>query len=195
MQEKFTDILIKYSSIDTSFGSDKNTSHSYGSVYDTYFSEYKEKAENILEIGFDGGFSLLAYNDYFTNAKIYGIDIKNGIKANFQDKGKERIQYFIGDALENETINQAFPKETKFDIIIEDGSHDPSHQIQHFRDFCPYVKEGGIYIIEDINGYYFQTVKENIEKIANENSFSLNVHDLRGVKRRFDDILIVLKKI
>jgi cephalosporin hydroxylase len=189
----FTDILMKYSSVDTSFGTDKNTSHSYGSVYNMYFSEYKEKAENILEIGFDGGYSLLAYNDYFQNAKIYGIDIKNGIRANIN--GQERIKFFIGDALEKETINKSFPKNTLFNIIIEDGSHDPNHQIQHFRDFSEYVKKGGLYIIEDINGFYFNVIKESIEKIANEKSFRMIVHDLRGVKGRFDDILIVLKKI
>jgi hypothetical protein len=49
----FINLLDKYGSINTSYGTDKNTSHSYGSVYEKIFSPIKESTESILEIGFD----------------------------------------------------------------------------------------------------------------------------------------------
>ncbi len=39
----------------------------------------------------------------------------------------------------------------KFDIIIDDGSHADSDQWKSLGNFFPYLKEGGIYVIEDIN--------------------------------------------
>jgi len=37
-----------------------------------------------------------------------------------------------------------------FDVIVEDGSHVPSHQLISFETLWPSVKPGGVYIVEDI---------------------------------------------
>ena len=71
----FIHLLDKYGSINTSYGTDKNTSHSYGPVYEKIFSPIKDSTKSILEIGFDSGISLQVYSEYFQNATIYGIDI------------------------------------------------------------------------------------------------------------------------
>ena len=44
-------------------------------IYEKYFSEYKDKEINIMEIGVDKGKSLKLWRNYFTKAKICGIDI------------------------------------------------------------------------------------------------------------------------
>jgi hypothetical protein len=187
--ESFTHILKKYESIDTSFGTDKNTSHSYGESYDIIFKEYKDSATEILEIGFDGGYSLLAYHDYFTNATIYGMDIHNNCRVNLSDK--PRISVHFGDATLQENIEKF---NTMYDIVIEDASHLPEHQIKHFVDFSKFVKPGGIYIIEDVHEKYIDIIRNILKPISEKTGFSMEVIDLREKKNRFDDIIIVFKK-
>lgn len=54
---------------------DKNTTHSYLPLYETLLKGKKDTAKKILEIGICRGGSLKLWNDYFTNATVYGIDI------------------------------------------------------------------------------------------------------------------------
>ena len=68
---------------------DKNTYHSYLPLYQKLMENKKETAKNVLEIGisFNSG-SIKLWNDFFTNATIYGLDIMEysriweGIKHN-----------------------------------------------------------------------------------------------------------------
>ena len=185
----FCEILKKYENINTSYGTDKNTVHSYGGVYENLFSTYQKGASKILEIGFDSGASLQAYSDYFENASIYGIDINDNCAEVY--KKNPKINIYIGDATKENTIRQ-FPYE--YDIIVEDASHLPEHQIRHFQDYCKFVKKEGLYIIEDVHENYFELVKNETRKIGENNGFTMEVFDLRPMKNRFDDILIVFKK-
>ena len=185
----FSEVLKKYNSVDTQFGTDKMTSHSYQTVYDNIFSNYKESCKSLLEIGFDGGFALQAYSEYFPNAFIYGIDIKDARSEGLKTNSKVRV--FVGDACSKEAINHF---NLEFDIIIEDASHLSEHQIQHFRDYNKYVKKDGIYIIEDIHESSVDIVLQETTKIAKENGFTYKLYDLRYVKNRFDDIIIIFKK-
>jgi hypothetical protein len=61
---------------------DKNTRHSYLSLYEELLKSKKETAKNILEIGIGSsdqgitnGGSIKLWHDYFTNATVYGLDI------------------------------------------------------------------------------------------------------------------------
>ena len=44
-------------------------------IYEKYLKDYKNEEINILEIGVDRGDSLRLWREYFTKAKICGIDI------------------------------------------------------------------------------------------------------------------------
>jgi len=183
-----SDIFDKYGAINTHQGTDKTTTHSYGKVYNKYFSSIRESTESVLEIGIDSGMALQAYSEFFINAQIYGIDIGDNVKQSVKDN--RRVNLYFGDATNQDVVNHF---NTEFDIIVEDASHKPEHQIQHFKDFNKFVKPGGYYIIEDVNGQYYSKVLEETKKIAN-NDFECIVHDLRREKNRFDDILIVFRK-
>jgi hypothetical protein len=54
----------------------------------------------------------------------------------------------------NELINKIGYKE--LDFILDDGSHIPEHQIMSFNILFDLVKDGGIYIIEDIETSYWK---------------------------------------
>jgi len=182
------DILNQYSAVNTHYGTDKTTSHSYGTVYNHLFGPYKH-ADSILEIGFDGGASLLAYADYFQNATIYGIDIENNLLDTV--KTHPRIKTYIGDATFDTTIHHF---SNTYDIIIEDASHMLHHQVQHFHDYHTFVKPGGIYIIEDVAEANKDALAEHLESFAKELGFTMYTFDLRSIKNRFDDILFVFQK-
>ena len=56
---------------------DKNTVHSYLPLYQQLLIGKKETAKNVLEVGILHGGSIKMWNDFFTNANVYGLDIMN----------------------------------------------------------------------------------------------------------------------
>ena len=76
----------------------------------------------------------------------------------------------------------------KLDVVIDDGSHRFSDQVGTFTLLKNCMNKGGIYIIEDVANLgpdsipAFESLHDNIEII-----------DLRNVKNRYDDVLIVYK--
>ena len=53
---------------------DKNTTHSYLSLYQNLLISKKETAKNVLEVGIQTGGSIKLWSDFFTNANVYGLD-------------------------------------------------------------------------------------------------------------------------
>lgn len=187
--DSYIQSLKKFEHWNTDLGTDKNTSHSYGNVYDQLFKQFKDSPINILEIGISGGYGLLSYVDYFPNAQVYGLDIKD--ICNPTSKQHERIHLQFGNALDSQVV-QSYSQQ--FHLIIEDASHYPQDQVQHFSDFAPKLEKGGYYIIEDIDGKYLEFVKEHVEKKVSELGYTMQILDLRPEKKRFDDILILVKR-
>ena len=170
-------------------GTDKVNHHSYAVVYDPLLAPYKETATSVLEIGLETGASLAAFHDYFSNATIYGIDIQDRVRPEY--KTLDRIQLLFGDALSTPIVNHF---STTYDIIIEDASHIPAHQKQHFADFCTFVKPGGVYVIEDVLPNYRNEVFEFVKSIGEPLNFTCVLHDLTSHKNIHDDNLIVCQR-
>ena len=148
------------------FNTDKDTIHSYLNSYEELFSDLEDPS--ILEIGtqYGGFFSLLRKK--FPDSVIHGVDIDPEVKI-------EGI--FICD------INE-FSTDFIYDVIIDDGSHKTEDMLNAFdrlkNNFNKY------YIIEDIQD------EEQMSELLKLNPY--RVIDLREVKNRYDDILIVFKK-
>jgi len=181
-----TEIYYSNESLRTPDGAgDKGTAHSYIKTYDSLFSKYQGKDINILEIGIQDGHSLTLWKEYFSSdSKIYGVDIQEKCK-NFE---RDNIFVFIGDATNEQLVNDFF-KNVKFDIIIDDGSHNIGDQLVSFKLlFDKYLNEGGTYIIEDIN-----TLDSNRSDFENLHS-SCQIIDTRIVQGRWDDVLAIYVK-
>lgn len=164
---------------------DKGTAHSYIKTYDPIFSVYQNNDINILEIGVSRGQSLLLWKEYFTpNSKIYGIDTVSEYKKYESDN----IRILIGNACDQDFIQNEL-KGIKFDIIIDDGSHIADEQIRTFNLlFNDYLKDGGVYIIEDIN--VIDTRKSDFENLHE----SCVILDTRRSYERWDDVLAIYRK-
>jgi hypothetical protein len=132
------EIAIKY-------GTDKSSLfHNYTVKYDKLLSQFREQFTNILEIGVQNGNSVKMWEEYFPNAVINGIDIDNNCKK----YESERIKVTIADQ-GNESQLKELEKLGSFDFIVDDGSHIYNHQILTFQTLFPFLKKGGIYVIED----------------------------------------------
>jgi len=137
------------------YGSDKggnhlkagDTVHRYTPVYHDLFKDRREQVRNVLEIGVNYGCSLRMWRDYFPFASIIGLDSNE--ECIFRE---ERIWCYAGDQYnENDLIHVVEDVgEVRFDLIVDDGSHEPAHQIFSAQVLLPFLKRDGFYVIEDI---------------------------------------------
>lgn len=143
MNKHFTELCNKYNS-------DKGTvcfpRHEFSKIYDEYFNHLKEKATAVLEIGVNDGASMKVLEEYFLNANIYGLDIDDKTQYN-----TTRINCIkVNQSLDSE-LEEFCKQDIKFDIIIDDGSHHVQDQQKTFGYLFPMLKDGGIYVIEDLH--------------------------------------------
>jgi 8-demethyl-8-alpha-L-rhamnosyltetracenomycin-C 2'-O-methyltransferase len=129
---------------------DKLTAHDYPLYYEQIFAPIRESVESVLEIGIWNGGSLRCWRDYFPNAIVYGLDIEERFVRE-ANKGK-RIVAQVLDVGERETLRRwAEEVESRFDIVIDDGSHKVREIEIAFSVLWWLVEPGGYYIIEDAN--------------------------------------------
>jgi hypothetical protein len=165
-------------------GGDKGTNHSYIEVYEKEMSKLKNIS--ILEIGVQFGHSIKMWQEYFENSWVGGIDINlNNLFFDNLDN------VFLCDGTDKGQVNKTLGNK-KFDYIIDDASHTLKDQILSFDIFYSRLKKGGKYFIEDVaNDENLNKITEHISKRGID---SVTVHDLRHIKNRFDDIMIVVAK-
>lgn len=160
---------------------DKDEQHSYKVVYDKYTSKMG-KGKKILEIGVQRGGSLITWAA--TGAEVWGIDLE----AAPAFLKHPRIHAVKGNAYTVEAV-QHFKSKGVFDMIVEDGSHKPEDIIWAARYYSELLSDDGVMIIEDIPDD--ATVAE-LKKIP---GFFTVEYDLRNVKKRWDDRVVVLEKV
>lgn len=171
-------------------GGDKGTVHSYIGVYESILAPYRDTAHSMLEIGVFHGESLRMWEQYFSSAKVVGVDL-NDHPHDFDLKpmiaeGTHNLVFL--DASNSELVESAFA-DTYFDVIIEDASHALVHQFSMYENFRTHLSPGGIYIIEDVAD--IDTHRQKFMDI--DPSKSVEIIDRRHIKDRFDDVLIVIR--
>lgn len=119
--------------------------HDYLNRYEKYFSSWRDKEFTLLEIGVAGKASMKTWIEYFTNAKVWGID------NNPDCKGEGVL---IGDATDKEFLEKSLLYTGQPDIIIDDGGHVGHETIKTFQLLFDKVKSGGYYIIEDTSVWF-----------------------------------------
>jgi hypothetical protein len=140
--------------------SDKGWHHGYHRFYERFLEPICEKTKAMVEIGLEKGNSVILWNKYFPNAKLYGFDISSptGEKIWSSPSHKNNIN-IVGDQSRQEDL-EFLKNQIKepCQFIIDDGSHIPEHQILTFNYlFSNVLEEGGVYIIEDIETSYWKT--------------------------------------
>ena len=162
---------------------DKGTCHSYIDIYEEQMT--KKSKIDILEIGVKRGHSIKMWQDYFTDSKVYGIDITLD-EVEFDDLQN----VYICNATSQEQVDTTF-KNKKFNYIVDDGSHIINEQIQAFDVFWPRIKKGGKYFIEDIDG---QQAIDAISNHLNAKGIEFVLFDNREVKGLWNDMIFMMTK-
>ncbi len=133
------------------YGTDKASSHhNYLGFYETFMAPLRNAPIALLEIGVYQGASLKTWAEYFPRAKITGVDIQPSSKLYETD----RIKVELADQSNLEHLAQLTARNGPFDIIVEDGSHMWEHQITTLRALFPFLRNGGYYIVEDLQTNY-----------------------------------------
>jgi len=144
-------------SIGRKFGTDKSSlHHNYLNTYECYLHNFRDRPIKLLEIGFGGyedrtggGESLYTWQEYFPMADITCLEIYP------KEFSLDRVRVIQGSQDSREDLRSIGENYGPFDIIVDDGSHLSSHQIKSFTElFTPYLKDGGIYIVEDTSTNY-----------------------------------------
>lgn len=194
------------------YGSDKGTNtdqsgkewpfHNYTKVYAEIFSSIKDDELNIFECGLgtnninipsnmgaDGkpGASLRVWRDYFLNANIYGADIDKDIL--FEE---DRIKTGYMDQLNKKEVKSLFDKfGITFDIMIDDGLHTAEAAKSLYDSSFKYLKNGGVYIIEDMG---LLDLEDVVKYVSSKGNNEVNVYKSIDGNTRIDNNLIVIYK-
>ncbi len=138
-------IYTELDSIGKKAGTDKSSQwHNYLSKYEFFIARYKNEKINVLELGVLEGDSVRMWQNYFSKAEVYGVDINPESKRN-ED---ERIKVIIGN-LDDISFIQSL-SDINPSIIIDDASHSWNQQILALCTLYHTLPSGGIYILEDI---------------------------------------------
>lgn len=133
------------------YGTDKaSVHHNYLNFYEFFMAPLRELPLKILEIGVYKGASLRTWREYFPKANIIGVDIQPSCKQ-FES---ERIHIELADQSNLEHLAQLAATHGPFDLIVEDGSHMWEHQITTLRALFPFLRNGGHYVVEDLQTNY-----------------------------------------
>jgi len=180
---------------------DGNHCHPYSLLYNDLFKKNRNDTFNLCEIGIAEGKSLCTWNEYFPNAQIYGfekwqrwLDYWN---TTYSDK--TRVQVNEMDVRYNDSITVPFSKlNVMFDCIIDDSTHQFNDMIRIIRCSLPFLKPGGMMIIEDIQKFYDESwFYTELNEILNEfqTCFFVDLeHDRRNSGMVQNDKVLVLIK-
>jgi len=125
----------------------------YLPIYEAAFSKFTARGQPIrlLEIGVQNGGSLQVWSKYLPEGStIVGIDID---PACVRLPMEANISIRIGDATDPVALDHML-RDARFDVIIDDGSHQSHDVIATFEDCFKRLGPGGVYIIEDLHCSY-----------------------------------------
>ena len=120
----------------------------YFEIYDRYFSKFRGSECTYLEIGVAQGGSLDIFQEYLGDkARLVGVDLNPDCKQYERDG----VKILIGNQADANFMMESVVPTGPFDIIIDDGGHIPDQQLVSFLSLFPQLKEGGIYLVEDLH--------------------------------------------
>ena len=188
----------KFNTDKSPYNSPPGHRHSYTAIYTLLMSQYKNKPVRFVEIGIEKGASIQLWMNYFLKGTFFFFDcgdvsgcekyMNESSKIGFMDV---RSPYTIVKGLETTGGN--------LDILLDDSSHKIEDQINIINYSIPFIRSGGMIIIEDIfketsEEKYYNLLKEVIHNFSfitfiNSNNINNNSDGWNN-----DKLLVLIKK-
>lgn len=136
---------------------------SYEWLYGPLLAPLRYKPISMVEMGVRNGDSQLLWREYFPRAKmILGLGLPS-VRAGPQDGMHPGSHKQIApnniiiycSQIDTKCIQKFGRTHGPFDLIIDDASHVPQHNIFSMIAWWPYLKPGGTYVIEDMQTSYW----------------------------------------
>lgn len=172
-------------------GTDKQTIHSYGPVYEALMKPLMNKACAILEVGVQLGGSMLLWHDLCPKSKVIGVDCQDLVHPSvFPRMVPGRTSFILGDGYSQSTIEQVKMAAGKgLDFAIDDGPHSLQSQCAFIQLYVPLLKEKGIAVVEDVQETsWFEPLIACVP-----DNCSCEVVDRREIKGRYDDLMLIIR--
>jgi hypothetical protein len=134
-----------------------STHHGYTKYYQKHFEELRNEPITLVEIGYGGynysdrgGAGARMWLEYFSEAKIISVDLY------WKDNTPKDNRYlFIQKSQDEENLKDDVLCYGQPSIIIDDASHICDLTLKTFDILFPVLKSGGWYVIEDVEGSFF----------------------------------------
>jgi len=137
--------------------SDKWGAHRYAPHYERHLSRFRDRQITFVEIGVGGyhdpdlgGESLRMWKRFFPRALIHGVDITDKSPHH-----EPRITTWVADQSDPDSLTALAEKLGPFDVIVDDGSHVNDHVVTSFEALFPHLRDGGVYVVEDLQTAYW----------------------------------------
>lgn len=164
----------------TYYGSDKNTLHAYGAVYEEFLESRRDDPRPILEIGVCGGGSVRAWSVLFPNTTVHAIDINPATMIT----GEPRIVTHLCSQADSKSLYALASEHGPFQLIIDDGSHRLVDMLSALFTLRDFLTPDGLYFIEDIQDELW------LEHFGGPRH---QIFDTRNVKGRYDDLMVLYR--
>lgn len=192
--------------------SDKgNGWHNYTIIYNELFEHMRHRPINLFEMGLGScnpkvpsnmgvhgrpGASLFGWCEYFDHPDTicWGADIDKDINITNHPK----IKTFYGDQLNQSVLATMWSsselQDKLFDIIIDDGLHEPKANICMFQASIHKLRKGGIYIIEDILEHEVHTFADFMKSVKSCPLFEYaSIVRIPNPQNTLDNIILVIQ--
>lgn len=171
-----------------------NTTHSYLDLYQQLLQHQQHSAVQVLELGnIQLGGDILLWYQFFHNATITGIDTMSRHQLPTDLLNNDRIHVYP----ETDPYDRMVPTYfnnigTKFDIIIDNGSHSFENMVRFIMLYLPLLNDSGTLIIQNIPQLEWCGTFELIVPMQFQQC--IRIYDRRSIKGQFDDIIFVVDK-
>ena len=123
--------------------------HAYTAVYSQLFAPLKNKSIEFVEIGLAGGSSAMMWLNYFPKASLTFMDRDQDFLDNFAKHKTPRTTLTNVDMSINGNLTAALNGKM-YDVILDDASNLVDNQLRMIKEATPFIKSGGLCIVEDI---------------------------------------------
>jgi len=165
------------------FTTDKGTANCYIEQFYAPLLKGLRADISILEIGVCTGGSVVLFSSFLPEAFVVGVDVTDQLLS--IPRQGENYEIAIGDAYNAASV-ETFGKR-RYDLIIDDGPHTPESQLFALKNYSKLLKPGGVLVVEDVQS-------REIAEAPSAQVPGCEIIDLRPVKGRYDDILVVYRR-